>query len=154
MAGGAKTAELEGLIGPVVEALGFDLWGIEYISQGKHSMVRIYIDHSDGINVDHCAQVSRQVSSIFDVEDPIAGEYNLEVSSPGMERPLFSLEQYGSYVGEQVSIKLRTAFEGRRKFTGLLAGVEGDEVVVAIDEHEYLLPFVLIDKANIVPTFD
>lgn len=154
MAGSAKTAELESLIRPAVEALGFELWGLEYLSQGKHSLVRIYIDHEQGINVDHCAQVSRQVSSIFDVEDPIAGVYNLEVSSPGMERPLFALEQYQSFIGEQVNIKLRTAFEGRRKFAGTLAGIEGDEVVVAIDEHEYLLPFVLIDKANIVPTFD
>lgn len=148
-----KETQLTELVAPVAEALGFELWGIEYLSQGKQTVVRIYIDSPDGINVDDCAKVSRQVSGVFDVEDPILGEYNLEVSSPGMERPLFTLEQFKRYVGEQVKVRLRSPFEGRRKFSGQLTGVEDDDVVVAVDDNEYLLPFDLIDKANIVPTF-
>ncbi len=141
---------LRDLIEPVVTALDCDLWGIEYNSQGRHTMVRIYIDGPNGVNIDDCANVSRQLSSVFDVEDPITGEYNLEVSSPGMDRPLFTLEQYGQFIGEQLQVRLRTAFEGRRKFSGQLTGVEGEDVVLVVDEHEYLLPFDSIDKANII----
>jgi len=104
--------------------------------------------------VDDCATVSRQISAILDVEDPIAGEYMLEVSSPGMDRPLFTLDQFRRFSGEQVKIRLRSPFEGRRNFKGALIGVEGDEVVVAVDEHEYLLPIELIDKAQVIPRFE
>jgi ribosome maturation factor RimP len=115
-------------------------------------VVRIYIDSPDGITVDDCAKVSRQVSSVFDVEDPIMGEYTLEVSSPGMDRPLFKLEQYRQYIGEKVKIKLRIPFDGRRNFAGQMTGVEDEDIVVAVDDNEYLLPFDLIDKASIIPT--
>jgi len=148
-----KDILLADLVAPVAEALGYQLWGVEYLSHGKQSVVRIYIDSPNGIDVDDCAKVSRQVGSVFDVEDPIMGEYTLEVSSPGMDRPLFALEQYRPYVGEQVKIKLRTAFDGRRNFSGRMTAIEGDDVVVAVDDEEYLLPFELIDKANIVPGF-
>ncbi len=148
-----KSEQLEMLIAPVVTGLGFELWGIEYLSQGRHTVLRVFIDSEDGIHVDDCAAVSRQLSGVFDVEDPIAGEYNLEVSSPGMDRPLFTLSHYERYVGHKVQIRLRVPFEGRRKFSGLLKGVEGDEVVVEVDNHEYLLPIDSIDKANIVPQF-
>ena len=144
---------LADLVAPVAEALGYELWGLEYQSQGNRATVRIYIDSVDGITVDDCAKMSRQVSSVFDVEDPIMGEYNLEVSSPGMDRPLFTLEQFKGSVGQRVKVRLRAPFEGRRKFSGTLTGVEDDDVVIAIDDEEYLLPFELIDKANIVPTF-
>jgi ribosome maturation factor RimP len=145
-----KEESLRDLIEPVVTALDCELWGIEYNSQGRHTMVRIYIDGPNGVTIDDCANVSRQLSSVFDVEDPITGEYNLEVSSPGLDRPLFSLSQYKQFIGEQVQVRLRSAFEGRRKFTGRLVGIEGDEVVLVVDEHEYLLPFDLIDKAKII----
>ena len=139
---------------PVVTGLGFECWGIEFVSQGKHSVLRVYIDKEGGILVDDCAEVSRQVSSVLDVEDPISSEYTLEVSSPGMERPLFTLEQFASHAGEQVKIKLRSPFEGRRNFQGLLRGVEEQDVVVQVDDQEFLLPIDSIDKANIIPSFD
>ncbi|MCR8921237.1 ribosome maturation factor RimP [Dasania sp. GY-MA-18] len=148
-----KDALLLELIKPVVEALELQLWGVEYLAHAKQTVVRIYIDSPKGIDVDDCAAVSRQVSSVFDVEDPIAGEYTLEVSSPGMARPLFSLEQYQIHKGDMVKIKLRVAYEGRRNFTGQLVGVEDEDVVIVVDDHEYLLPFEMIDKANIVPQF-
>ena len=87
----------------------------------------------------------------MDVEDPISSEYNLEVSSPGVDRPLFTLEHYKRYVGEFVDVKLRYAFEGRRKFKGKLVGIEDDEdIVVHVDDHEYLLPIDAIDKASLI----
>ena len=134
-----------------IEALGFELWGVEYLSQGRHSLVRIYIDAEAGISVDNCAAVSAQVGSVFDVEDPITGEYTLEVSSPGMDRLLFKLEQYSGYVGEIVDLRLRGAFEGRRKFKGVLKGVEGEDIVIQVDDHEYMLPHSAIEKARVQP---
>ncbi|MDG1580615.1 ribosome maturation factor RimP [Pseudomonas sp. GOM6] len=150
----SKLEQLQAMLAPVVESLGYQCWGVEYISQGRHSVLRIYIDHANGILVDDCEAVSRQVSAVLDVEDPISSEYTLEVSSPGMDRPLFSLEQFAAHVGEQVKIKLRSPFEGRRNFQGLLRGVEEQDVVVLVDDHEFLLPIDLIDKANIIPRFD
>lgn len=150
----SKLEELQALLAPVVEALGYQCWGIEFLSQGRHSLLRVYIDHANGILVEDCEKVSRQLSGVLDVEDPVASEYTLEVSSPGMDRPLFTIEQFAAHTGEQVKIKLRTPFDGRRNFQGLLRGVEEQDVVVQVDDHEYLLPIDSIDKANIVPSFD
>nr|WP_218573218.1 ribosome maturation factor RimP [Pseudomonas sp. L-22-4S-12] len=150
----SKLEQLQALLAPVVESLGYECWGVEFLSQGRHSLLRVYIDQPDGVLVEDCEKVSRQISGVLDVEDPIASEYTLEVSSPGMDRPLFSLEQFAKHVGEQVKIKLRSPFDGRRNFQGLLRGVEEQDVVVLVDDHEYLLPIDLIDKANIIPRFD
>ncbi|MBD2838674.1 ribosome maturation factor RimP [Pseudomonas sp. JM0905a] len=150
----SKLEQLQALLAPVVEALGYQCWGIEFLSQGRHSLLRIYIDHENGILVDDCEKVSRQISGVLDVEDPISSEYTLEVSSPGMDRPLFTLEQFTAHAGELVKIKLRSPFEGRRNFQGLLRGVEEQDVVVLIEDREFLLPIELIDKANIIPRFD
>ncbi|MBR9868439.1 ribosome maturation factor RimP [uncultured Amphritea sp.] len=149
----AKLSVLQELIEPSVVALGYQLWGIEMISQGRHSMLRIYIDAEEGIGVEDCASVSRQVSGILDVEDPISGEYTLEVSSPGMDRPLFTLEQYKAFVGHVVQLKLRMPFDGRRRFKGVLSGIEDEDIVLVVDQEEYLLPIDHIEKANIVPQF-
>ena len=150
----SKLEQLQALLAPVIEALGYHWWGIEFLSQGRHSLLRVYIDKADGILIDDCEIVSRQLSGVLDVEDPITSEYTLEVSSPGMDRPLFTLEQFATHAGEQVKIKLRSPFDGRRNFQGLLRGVEEQDVVVQVDDHEYLLPIDLIDKANIIPRFD
>ena len=112
----SKLEQLHALLAPVVEALGYQCWGVEFLSQGRHSLLRVYIDHSNGILVDDCEKVSRQLSGVLDVEDPISSDYTLEVSSPGLDRPLFTLEQYAANVGEQIKIKLRSPFEGRRNF--------------------------------------
>ncbi|HCF4092080.1 TPA: ribosome maturation factor RimP [Pseudomonas aeruginosa] len=150
----SKLEQLQALLAPVVEALGYECWGVEFISQGRHSVLRVYIDRPEGILIDDCEAVSRQVSGILDVEDPISGEYTLEVSSPGMDRPLFTLEQFAKHAGEQVKIRLRSPYEGRRNYKGILRGVEEQDVVVLVDDHEYLLPIDSIDKANIIPRFD
>lgn len=149
----SKVTELESLLVPIVEALGYRCWGVEFLSQGRHSLLRVYIDKTDGVSVEDCATVSRQASAVLDVEDPISGDYTLEVSSPGMDRPLFTLEQFAASVGEQAKVRLRVPFEGRRNYQGVIRGVEGDEVVIQVDDHEYLLPIDSIDKSNIVPRF-
>lgn len=150
----SKLEQLQAMLAPVVESLGYECWGVEFISQGRHSLLRVYIDHADGILIDDCEKVSRQISAVLDVEDPVSGEYTLEVSSPGMDRPLFTLEQFAAHAGEQVKIRLRSPYEGRRNFQGVLRGVEEQDVIVQVEDHEYLLPIESIDKANIIPRFD
>lgn len=145
--------ELTALIEPVVAGLGLELWGVDMIVQGRNKTLCIYIERESGVGVEDCEAVSRQISSLFDVEDPIAGEYTLEVSSPGLDRPLFKAEQYARFIGETVKIKLRQAFDGRRNYRGLLRAVENDEVFVEVDGEEYILPIETIEKANIVPRF-
>lgn len=146
--------QLTELFTPTVEAMGFEMYGVEFVRAGKHSTLRVYIDHPEGINVDHCAEVSHQVSAILDVEDPISTEYYLEVSSPGADRRLFKAQHYVDFSGEQVVVKLNTPQQGRRKFTGQLLGCENDEVVVEVDGIEHRLMLSNIEKATIVPNFD
>lgn len=144
---------LRDLLQPVVEALGAQLWGLDLQSGGRRKLLRIYIDRESGIDVELCAAVSRQVSAVMDVEDPIQGEYVLEVSSPGMDRPLYELAHYQQLLGEQIAVKLRFAYEGQRNFKGLLQAVEGDDIVLVVADHEYLFPIEGIEKANVVPQF-
>jgi ribosome maturation factor RimP len=147
----SKDQQIADMVQPAVAALGYELWGVEHVAQGRHSVVRVYIDSPGGITVDDCAAVSEQVSSILDVEDPITGEYTLEVSSPGMDRLLFTLAQYVGYVGETMELRLRSAFEGRRRYKGILKGIEGEDVVIQVDDHEFLLPYGAIEKARVQP---
>lgn len=139
-----------GLIAPTIEAMGLELWGIEHGKQGKYSLLRIYIDSEEGITIDDCEKVSRQVSAILDVEDPISGEYTLEVSSPGVDRPLFTVEQFARYIGEVVSIRTRGPIEGRRKFKGTITEVSDGDIVLDIDGESFRLPHGDIEKATIV----
>ena len=150
----ARPEEIEALIAPLVTALDCALWGVELNMQARHSVLRIYIDREEGVSVEDCEAVSRRVSAVLDVEEPLPGNYTLEVSSPGMDRILFRLEQYAESIGETVDVRLTRPFEGRRRLTGQLAGVEDDEIVLRVDEDEYLLPLDWIQRARIVPRFD
>jgi len=143
-------ALLKDLIEPTIEALGVELWGIEHQSQGKFSTLRIYIDASEGIDIDDCEKVSRQVSAILDVEEPIGGEYTLEVSSPGLDRPLFTAEQFAKFNGNQVNLRTRTPIEGRRKSKGQIQEVRENVVCLDVDGTLYEIPHTEIEKANIV----
>jgi len=142
------------MLAPSVEDLGYELVGIEYVRAGKHSTLRIYIDQEEGILVDDCAAVSRQVSAIMDVEDPITNEYTLEVSSPGMERPLFNAAQYAAFVGEEVKIQLRMPIQNRRRWKGVISNVDGEIVSISVEGKEERFALSNIQKANIVPKFD
>ena len=149
-----KELQVEELLAPTVESLGCTIWGVEFLNQGKHTKLRLYIDREEGVDVDHCAAVSRHVSDILDVEDVVSNAYTLEVSSPGMDRILFKDEQFLLSVGEQVDIRLNFPFEGRKKFVGVLNGVQDSMAVVQIEDEEFLLPLENIQKARVVPVFD
>ena len=138
------------IVEPVVAALGFQLWGIEYLGQGRHTLLRVYLDKEGGINIEDCAEASRHISSILDVEDPISSEYTLEVSSPGLDRTLFTLEQMQAYVGSTLKLRLTENFEGRRNYGGVLKAVVNDEVVLVADGKELVFPYALVEKASIV----
>lgn len=145
--------KLTDMLRPAVEGVGKQLLGIEYISAGNNSVLRLFIDHENGINVDDCAEVSRQVSAVLDVEDPIGSEYNLEVSSPGLDRPLFDLEHFQAVIGETITVKLSIPLNGRRKFKGTLEAIENETLVMVVDGQDYEIVFSNIDKANLVPKF-
>ncbi|WP_330924116.1 ribosome maturation factor RimP [Candidatus Sororendozoicomonas aggregata] len=148
-----KESQLEALVEPIVTSLDYCLWGIEFHSQGRRSLLRIYIDSDNGVSLEDCEKISRQLSSLLDVEDPISGEYTLEVSSPGVDRLLFRLEHYDAWKGSEVALRLRIPFEGRRKYRGLIKGIEGQDVVIETDGHELLLPIESIEKAQVIPRF-
>jgi ribosome maturation factor RimP len=166
MAVSKKVETLIEMLTPAVTACGFELWGIEFFQQGRHSVLRVYIDGESaradaadgeasegrGVSVENCSAVSHQVSGVLDVEDPIAGEYTLEVSSPGWDRPLFTLSQYERFIGAVAGIRLTAPLNGRRKFTGPIQGVTATDVQVLVDDVTVSIPFMSIDKANIVPT--
>lgn len=161
----AKTQALYDLIAPAVAACDVALWGIEFLPQGKRSLLRIYIDkpiQSDaedteagedggrGIGVEDCTRVTHQVNGVLDVHDPIAGEYTLEVSSPGWDRPFFTTEQLHAYVGQTIALRLIAAVENRRKFNGTLLSLENDVLTVSVDGQQFQIDADNIDKANLV----
>jgi ribosome maturation factor RimP len=149
-----KQKELTTIIQPVVEDLGFDLWGIEYLPQKSGALVRIYIDHEEGISVDNCADCSREISAVLEVEDPIKSAYVLEVSSPGLDRVLFDSEQFNSYLGDQAKVKLAQPVNGSRKITGTIESVKDDEITLVNEVGEYMFNMSNVMKARLQPQYD
>ena len=144
---------IQSLVAPVVASLGYELVGVEFLSQGRQGLLRVYIDSEDGVNLDDCSRVSHQLSGVLDVEDVIRGQYQLEVSSPGLDRPLFTEEHFTRFTGHTAKLKLAVPVEGRRKFQGILRGVEDGQVLLEVDAETLSLPLSAIDKANLVPQF-
>ncbi|TAK60234.1 ribosome maturation factor RimP [Methylobacter sp.] len=144
---------LVNLIEPIVEGLGYECVGIEYNPHPKHGLLRIYIDSENGILVEDCSKVSHQVSGVMDVEDPIQGNYHLEISSPGEDRPFFKVSQFERYVGSMVSCTLFKPIGGRRKITGLIKKVEGDVITLQEGEQVFEVPFSAMSKARLVPEY-
>lgn len=142
--------ELEQLLAPTVNDMGYELWGCEYLAQGKHSLLRIYIDKADGIGIEDCQNVSHQASALLDVEDPIPGNYSLEVSSPGIPRPLFKKWQFERYLGESVSIKTFKPVNSKRKLLGTLVSVSENTVVLNSNGEDHELLFSNIVKAYLI----
>jgi len=148
-------ANIETLVRGVVEAMGYELVGVEYLTgQPGGNLLRVYIDQPEGITLDDCSAVSHQLSGVLDVEDPIPGNYNLEISSPGLDRPLFTPEQFRRYLGQQVNVRLEASLPGRRKYKGKLLAIEGNTIEVEVDGEVYALDLDDIRDARLVPQFD
>ena len=147
--------KIEDLIAPVIEAMGYELWAVDLHQSGKHTLLRIYIDvplgdERRGVNLDDCGKVSSQIGALFDVENPIAGGYNLEVSSPGVDRPLFKVEHYKRYVGGLICIKLQQPKNGKRSFTGKISAVFDDRLELMVDKEVIVFELANINKANLL----
>lgn len=143
--------ELAKLLEPAIERLGYELADLEVRLGGKGGLVRVFIDKPEGIDLDDCETVSRAVSALLDVEDPVPGNYNLEVSSPGLDRKLTKVEHFQRFEGETVKVQMRFPIEGRRRFRGTLVSSDDENIVVEVDGESHSLPLKTIDTARLVP---
>lgn len=151
----AASDKLKALIGPLVEDLGYEFVGVEYQSNPKNRLVRIYIDREQtGVGIEDCERVSREVSALMDVEEPIPGQYTLEVSSPGVERPLFEAEHFQRFAGEIARVQMHVPVEGRRKFKGVIVRADETLVVLRVDGVDFELPLADIRRAELAPDLD
>ena len=146
----AYRKDLQILLEPAARAAGYELLGCEFISQGKHSVLRVYIDQAAGITIDDCEIASRQISAVLDVEDPIKSEYCLEVSSPGLERPLFTIAHYQRAQGQQAMVNLHTPLAGRRKLRGVIEKISNQQVVLNDAGETFTVSLDNIIKAHLV----
>jgi ribosome maturation factor RimP len=146
--------DLYEIVEPITADLGYILWGIEVIGSGK-ATIRVFIDHEDGVSVDDCQKVSREISAIFDVEDPISGKYVLEVSSPGMNRQIFNIIQAQALIGFNVKAVTLTPFESQTKFKGRLKAVDGNNVILKLEgsNKEVSFDFDELKKLRVSPDF-
>ena len=149
-----RARDIEQLIEPTVGAMGYELWGIDSNGNGAHEKLCVYIDSDSGIAVDDCEAVSRQLSGLLDVDDSFRDSYTLEVSSPGLDRILFRDEHFLMSIGELLDVRLEVPLDGHRRVEGLLVGVEDGELVVTVDDDEYLIPLEQVRRARVVPQFD
>lgn len=153
---------IESLLAPILADFGIELVELEYRREGRGMLLRLFIDKPGGVTLDDCSEVSREVSAILDVEDPIATAYRLEVSSPGLDRPLRKPADYARFAGQLVKIKTRGLLDPdqrghqRKTFTGELLGLDGEQVRLRQTDRrggEIVLPLDAIEKAHLEPTF-
>jgi ribosome maturation factor RimP len=144
--------ELMKLLEPAVEQLGYELSDIEVKVGGRDGVVRLFIDKADGVGLEDCEAVSRQVSALLDVEDPLPGHYVLEVSSPGLDRRLTKVAHFQRFMGEDIRVTLRVPIEGRKSFRGALRGVDEENIEVEVDGESHQLPIATIQSARLIPT--
>jgi len=149
-----SSKRLVALLQPLVESLDYEFVGLEYLDNPKQSVLRIYIDAEEGVGLEDCEAVSREVAALLDVEDPIRGHYNLEISSPGVERPLFTPEQFERFSGHEARVSLFAPEDGRRKFRGTILGLDDDRLRLQVDGDEVSLAMNNIAKARLVPDWD
>lgn len=142
---------LTALVEPVVTAMGYELVGVEYHPGRRDGLLRIYIDTETGVTLNDCTRVSHQISGLLDVEDPIQGSYRLEISSPGLDRPIIKPADFDRFAGSEVRVKLNGLWEGRRKIRGTLKGLRDGHVLIEEDGVAYVVPLDRIDKSNLVP---
>ena len=144
--------ELMRLLEPTIERMGYELTDLELRLGGRSGLVCVYIDQDEGIDIDDCEAVSRQVSAILDVEDPLPGHYTLEVSSPGLDRTLTKPAHFQRFMGEDVRVKLRFPLAGRRNFRGALTSADEENIEVEVDGESHKLPIATIESARLVPS--
>lgn len=144
--------ELARLLEPTIERMGYELTDLEMKIGGRDGMVRVFIDRPEGIGLDDCEAVSRQVSALLDVEDPVPGHYVLEVSSPGLDRKLTKPAHFRRFIGDDVRVRMRFPVAGRRKFRGKLLAANDETIEVEVDGEPHRLPMATIDVARLVPT--
>jgi ribosome maturation factor RimP len=143
--------DLTPLFEPVIESMGYELVGVEFVGGGGHGTLRVYIDRDEGVSIDDCASISHQISGILDVEEPIKQAYDLEISSPGIDRPLFKLADFERYAGSTAKIKMAVGVDGRKNFKGRLQGVADAKMVeIEVDGEVFSLPHADIARANLV----
>lgn len=149
-------SDLEMMIRPVVESMGLELVGLEHLPQGRRSVLRLYIDvpedsdREGGVTIDDCGRVSHQVSGVLDVEDPIRGQYALEVSSPGLDRPLFRAADYQRFVGRVAKLRMAVPVEGQRRFEGVIVSADENNVVLELDSGTLSLALADVKQARLV----
>lgn len=143
--------EIEALLAPVLEREGYELIDVEFESKGGRSTLRLFIDAENGITLDDCERASNAVSGVLDVEDPVPGEYYLEMSSPGLDRPLRRPSHYERYVGALARVVMQKGFQGRRRLKGRLSGLEDEVVLLDVDGETHRLPLEKIESARLVP---
>jgi len=146
--------KLNELLQPLVEDLGYEFVGLEYNSNPKHAVLRIFIDHDNGVGIEDCEVVSRETAALLDVKDPIRSHYNLEVSSPGLDRPLFTPAHYMEFAGREAQINLFAPLDGRRKFSGPIVSADEHSVKIEQDGIEVSLDFGNITKAKLIPDYE
>lgn len=143
--------KLNDLIKPAVEKMGYELTDIEIKTQDREQLVSIFIDNLTGINIEDCEIVSRQISLLLDVENPISGKYTLEISSPGLDRKLTKFNHFKRFIGNELRIKLLRSMDGRRNFRGKLLAANKESIKVQVDDQLYKLPIDMIEIARLVP---
>jgi ribosome maturation factor RimP len=146
---GTVRERLIGLIEPLVGRLGYELVDVEYGAGHGRATLRVFIDAAAGVQLADCERVSRELSALFDVEDPIPAAYTLEVSSPGFDRVLRTREHFGRFVGSRVFVELKEPRAGRRRYTGQLLAVDDDGIALAVDQERVAMRFAEIGKARL-----
>lgn len=143
--------ELMALLEPAVEGLGYELSDLELRIGNRDGFLRVFIDRPEGIGLEDCEIVNRQISTLLDVEDPLPGNYVLEVSSPGLDRRLTKVEHFKRFMGNDVRVKLRFPLEGRKNFRGALRAADEENIEVEVDGTSHSLPIATIESARLVP---
>ncbi len=151
-----KYEKLEEIIKPAVETAGYDFVGIEYHANSVNSLLRVFVDKDGGVNLDGCIAVNEQVSAVMDINDPLTGKYTLEISSPGLDRPLFSLDDFSKFIGSKVKLRLSRPIERRRNFKGYIKAVDLNSSIISLemdDEEKVEISYEQVEVARLIPVF-
>ncbi len=147
--------DIETLLAPVIQSLGLELWGIDYRAGTGNGLLRVYIDVAErAVTLEDCERASREISALMDVHDPIDSQYTLEVSSPGMDRPLFKAKQFARFIGEIAKVEMEFPVNGRRRFQGAILAVNGDVLSLDHEGQAVELAVGAMQKAKLVPVYE